>query len=28
LRRSLAQRRRATVVADFLPELDAALEGR
>ncbi len=28
LRRSLAQRQRATVVADFLPELDAALEGR
>ena len=28
LRRSLAQRQRATVVAEFLPELDAALEGR
>ncbi|WP_344156071.1 hypothetical protein [Kribbella yunnanensis] len=28
LRKSLAQRRRATVVADFLPELDAVLEGR
>ena len=28
LRRSLAQRQRAAVVADFLPELDAALECR
>ena len=28
LRRSFAQRQRAIVVAEFLPELDAALEGR